>query len=275
MMYKVLMDFKRDLAIILKVIPFKDRDQMITALTQDHGRISAIAKNSVHSRRFGGALEPFTASEWIFVERTEDFFSLNEARVRHSFEGLRKDLTRLTLASLFNELISAILRPGEACPDLFKLHSNALLLLENLDELEEKGLPLLNIYLGKLLQWSGHQPRVVSCQKCETSLESLKPQDRIIFNLEEAAWVCPDCRLKGSPYEVSAIALFDFLQAIQIPIKTGLSKVQGTRLQHEELFHFLESFIIFHVPGFERKKLKSLKLLDLQSKWQHQSEHLR
>src|SRR6478735_8305092 len=99
------MQQKRDTAIILRAIPYEERHRIVTALTEQHGQVTAMAKNSIASRRFGGALDPFVASEWFFSQKPgADLLLLQEAVVKRAYEGLRKDFERLSLASVLNEL---------------------------------------------------------------------------------------------------------------------------------------------------------------------------
>src|SRR6185437_133148 len=98
------MQSKRDLAIILRAVPYQERHRVVTALTEQHGQISAIAKNSIQSRRFGGCLDLFAASEWIFTYSPgAELYHLTEAKIREPFDGLHKSFEKLSLASVFNE----------------------------------------------------------------------------------------------------------------------------------------------------------------------------
>ncbi len=96
------MEQKSDLAIILKAVPFDERHRMITLLTQSHGRLSAVARNSISSRRFGGALDPFSASEVRWVEKSgADIGRIEEAQIKRDYAGLRSTWEKLTVASFF------------------------------------------------------------------------------------------------------------------------------------------------------------------------------
>src|SRR6476620_10914476 len=100
------MEQKRDNAIILRTVPFEERHRIVTALTENNGQVTAMAKNCISSRRFGGSLDCFVASEWLFSQKPgADLVILQEAVAKRSFEGLRKDFERLSLASVFNELM--------------------------------------------------------------------------------------------------------------------------------------------------------------------------
>ena len=290
------MEQKRDLAIVLRAVPYEERHRVVTAITEHHGRISALARNSIQSRRFGGALEPFCASEWMFVERRgADLYRVEEAHVKRSFEGLRKDFERLALASIFNELMLKLAPEREDCNDLFRLHSNALATLE---EMPGTGadITLLNAYLAKLLQWSGNHPQLQSCLECHVPLESYWSSRRAadgsapkIENVSlscvvtDAGWVCPNCRGKQTRHirdregqsfnrsllRVTPAAVTDFFMSLASPIRQVPGLALGTKEEHQELFKFLEALFIYHVPGFDRVPLKSLRFLGLESSAQH------
>lgn len=274
------MEQRRDLAIVLRSVPFQDRHRVITALTENHGQVSALAKNAVQSRRFGGALEPFAASEWFFSERAgADLWNLNEAQIKRSFEGIRADFERLSLASVLNEVMLRLAPQYHAAPELFRLHSNALAML---DESTEPGadVRLLNAYLAKLMQWSGTQPQLIGCLGCGLSLEELAADAEVSCHVADAGWVCPACRrvdthhvreaggMTNATRRVAVPALRDCLISLAAPIRQAVAVCSATRTQHEELFRYLEALLAYHLPGFDKQPLKGLRFLSLESNLQ-------
>ena len=276
----------QDRAIILRSVPFEDRHRMVTALTENHGRISALARNAVQSRRFGGSLDLFTASEWQFSQRSEfsEVFSLQEARALRSHERLRERFESVAMASLFNELMLRVAPEREGCLDLFRLHANALAALEETIQ-DMPPISLLNGYLGKILQWSGSQPRLQQCLECGVTLQTLWRGDgepaRLIVIAREAGWICEGCRKSSllhvrertfeqglETIEVGADAMADFFMSLVTPIRQVASLAHAGELRHRELFRALESLLVFHLPGFDRLPLNSLKFLGLESSWQ-------
>ena len=287
---KAPMQPKRDLAITLRSVPFEDRHRVVTALTENHGVVSALARNCVQSRRFGGTLDAFAASEWLFVEKPgAELWRLDEARIRRSFEGLRSHFERLSLAAVFNELILKLAPKHEACPELFRLHSNALAVLEEAPSNpppNETG--LLNIYLAKLLQWSGSQPRLLSCLGCETPLERVPNDETLRCKVEEAGWLCLNCQhsdsvhrkgrahhsgLAQSSLQVPPLGILDFHVALSFPVKQAWSALQASTEDHRKLFRYLEALMIYHLPGLDREPLKGLRFLNLTSSWQSIEGH--
>lgn len=269
------MEKKKDLAIILRTVPYQERHRIITALTENHGKISAIAKNSIHSRRFGASLEAFTASEWHFTERQgTELYHLDEVSHRRSFENIRKDFERLSLASLFNELMLRSAPERAPCEDLFRLHANALALL---DEAPGSGIytAWMNSYLGKLLLLSGSQPQLENCFHCQTTLDELthKPEPQFLFGLiVESGWICQRCRrtlqTTTSPSRIQELpiqAVKDWVTLLEIPIRQCVDAVRATEEEHRTLFLFLEALLIYHLPGFGERGFKSLRFLGLKS----------
>lgn len=279
------MEQKRDLAIVLRSVAYEERHRIVTALTEGHGQVSAMARNSIQSRRFGGCLEPFAASEWSFAEKPgAELLRLDEAKIRRPYEGIRKSFERLSLASVFNELMLKLAPKGVASPDLFRLHSNAL---AELDEAPISGteadgqrdLALLNGYLAKLLQWSGNQPQLLRCLGCAISIEDVAIDQSLNCVVQDAGWVCTSCRqsetrhvrdraataLEHALLRIRPRAVVDFQVSLALPIRQAAAVAQSTPEEKKELFGFLEALFAYHVPGFDEKPLKSLRFLGLES----------
>lgn len=261
---------------------------MVTALTESHGKISAIARNAVSSRRFGGCLETFAAATWRIVpSKAGDLYRVDEATIRKSFEGLRGDFEVLALASVFNELMLRLAPEREPCLDLFKLHSNALALLEEWAITSRKGsssveprllIVLLNAYLSKILQWNGTQPQLLRCLACDRSLLDFSATTLLRCHISNAAWTCPDCGPKRSErdrlpkphsstgfqhefFEATQAAIGDFYIGLTTPIRKSPEMAQGTLADQQALFSLMESLLVYHVPGFDRTPLKGLRFL--------------
>jgi DNA repair protein RecO len=272
------MQQKRDLAIVLRSIPYEERHRIVTALTENHGQISAMARNSIQSRRFGGTLDIFSAAEWLFVEKPgAELVRLDEALIKRSFEGIGKDFEKLSLASVFSEFMLRLAPKNEACPDLFRLHSNALASLEELPCGSDRLIILLNGYLAKLLQWSGSQPQLQRCHDCQKPLTEMDDDASLSCLITDAAWICPSCRSQGTQHvrgqegfqagqlRVTPLAILDFLMSFVSPIRQIPTHARASLANHKELFLFIEAMFAYHVPGFDKSPLKGLRFLGLES----------
>lgn len=266
-------------AIVLRSVPYEERHRVVTALTEHHGKVSALARNAIQSRRFGGCLESFTASTWRMGETRGDLYHLDEAIIRKDFAGLRKNFEILSLASVFNELMLRLAPEREPCLDLFKLHSNALAQLEEIGEAGKPVEPrlllvILNAYLSKILQWNGTQPRLLRCLGCERSLLDFPADARLRCHVSVACWTCPDCRrvkpdsaadyapgFQHQFFEATQAAIGDFYIGLSSPIRKATELAQGTLADQKLLFALMESLLIYHVPGFDKTPLKGLRFL--------------
>lgn len=272
---------QKDLVILLRAVSYEERHRIVTGLSETQGKISAMARNAIQSRRFGGCLETFTASDWTFSKREgSDLAHLQETQIRKSFDGLKQNFEALSMASVFNELMIRLAPEFESCGDLFKLHSNALTALEELatqsqDTTFEKNLiGILNSYLAKVLQWNGTQPRLLRCYGCEKSLLDFNIETSMRVHISVAAWTCPDCKnAKPDQFENYApgfqhrflttkpTSLGDFALALTQPIRKIPTVLLGTLEEQLSLFVILESLLIYHVPGFDRAALKGLRFI--------------
>lgn len=240
----------------------------MTALTESRGVVSAMARNAIQSRRFGGALDLFTASEWTIVEKSgAELLRLDEAVVRRSFDGIRGDFEKLALASVFNELILRMGPKAQGAPELFRIHSNALATLEEAPATRRDGLCLLNAYLIKLLHWNGLQPRLTRCLQCELGVGDLN-DTHVGIRVEEAGWVCRNCHAALEP-SLTIRSLHDAIFALTEPIRRSALALEGSEVEQEQLFGVLEQWILFHVPGMDQSPLQGLRFLQLRSRLSH------
>ena len=285
------MEIIEDLAIVLRSIRYQDRHRIVTALTENHGQLTVMARNSVQSKRFGGTLDVFAASRWTFqTSKTRPHSTLHqltETSIKQSFEGLRKDFLKVSLASVFTEFLLILAPPHEACSDLFKLHSNALWILEETDfpVWDQSSIALLNIYLIKLLQWSGNQPQLDTCMSCQKSLAEVATpieqweashsrRSAIYAQIETGGWQCAQCSAQGSRaptpfreggYPLHPLALQEVKFGLSQTLRQSIATTRAGATEHREIFQFLEAFFIYHIPGFDQQSIKSLRFLGLES----------
>ena len=258
------MEKKKDLAIVLKSVRFEERHQIVTALTETHGRMSAMARNAVASRRFGGTLSPGVASLWHFVEKPgSDLARLEETEIRREFIQIRKNIGKMAAMSWASELILQFAPEREPQPELFRLLGQSLAWLDEVEEaaFERKLTAFLNLFTGKLLQLSGTHPRLAACDGCGDAVRDSTLTYQGIP--ERAALVCSECR-PGARDPIPARVILEQLQGLGQPLRKSLDydiHQEPHSAGSRTLFQFLEGVLVHHVPGFELEKLKSRNLL--------------
>lgn len=268
------MELNQDIAVILKTIPYQERDRIVSAITKQNGLVSAIAKNSIQSRRFGGSLNLFNISEWSFRSHRENsLLFLTSAEWKKSFSNIEKNFEKLSLASFFNETLLKTAPKNQNCPEFFQLHVNALQLLNEFEGIEivQRKLILINAYWIKILQSSGHQPKLHACFQCNVSIE--EAEGDLSCMISTAAWLCIHCQKKKNHYLEGSSAL----QNIPIKIRKGgiedLKKIATSPIRqvfedskhsleiHQAVFKWLESLLLYHIPGFDGTPMKSFRFL--------------
>lgn len=125
-----------DRAIILKRFPYGEGDLLVTFLSANHGKFTALAKGvrKISSRR-GAHLDLFN-QVGISLSRGKGTLGLvREVETLENFETLRNDPEKIKLAFYFGELIN------ELVPDSERNYSTYKLLLRALSYLDQaKGL---------------------------------------------------------------------------------------------------------------------------------------
>ena len=256
---------QRDLCFVLKAIPFRERDQIVVLLTENKGKIHAIARNSIQSRRFGGCLNLFTASEVeldsrsikVSEETDEKLVGLQSAIIRHSFSSIAKNFDQLSAASAMNELILRTIPNHKNATELFKLYSNCLVMLSEQED-RKIILGVANAFVLKLTQWLGVQPAVTRCLTCEKNLADAEG-DHVIGQVARGGWTCISCANGSKEHPLSKDVIFDAYQAILNPVrKTTFTAVEKEQM---DLLQYLEQHLLFHVHGLERKPISSYQFL--------------
>jgi len=245
--------FANDIAITLKRVKFEDRHQILTLLTLNHGKISAMAHNSIHSRRFGSALQLYEVSECrLFKRNNQNTFRIESANSKERFSNIPKNWMAYINACFFSELILNLIPENETDPNLFKLFYNGLKTLDSLNS--TASLPIQVSFLGKLLQRSGHQPSIISCASCG----KLKTSPSINLSITAGGRVC----CEPSDFSVQLTSIEQYLTLLKTPLRSALSLTDYLHADFEKLFQFQLGILTEFAPEARLEEMKSLKLLN-------------
>lgn len=96
--------------LVLKRTNYKETDRIVSILTEDFGRISALVKGVRKPKsRMAGGIEPFAVSKIDFLDGKGELVTLVSARAEKNYDNLVKDYDRGALGGemlrLMNELI--------------------------------------------------------------------------------------------------------------------------------------------------------------------------
>ncbi|MFI0435446.1 MAG: DNA repair protein RecO [Parachlamydiaceae bacterium] len=176
--------------IVLKVIPYKEYDQMISIFTPESGLIKVFHRGSRAQRKSGkGACIPLTKVEVAYREGRGDLFSSYGVSVLESFSSLRKNYTFLEVGC---DLLCAILDSqliGRRAPTLYAL---LFAYLQRIPQTENPWILAASFRL-KLLKHDGLMRFPWVCCECGNMLQ----KEAFICGGESR---CEDHRLLGSQY---------------------------------------------------------------------------
>ena len=256
--------YLRDLCFVLKTTLYRDRDVIAVLFSETKGKFSAIARNGVQSRRFGGSLNLFAASDFEIDAKTirlseitdESLVQILSANPRHTFSALAKTFEKLSAASCLNEIILKALPTHKAAPEIFKLYSNCLAALEEIET--EKAVAIVNAFILKFTQWLGVQPSLTRCMACQKALNEVRGDD-VFSQVSQGAWLCVDCVPDRKGKLLSKLVMFDAYQAMLNPIRK--TTFEASAKDHEALLEFLEHHLLYFVPGLDKAPLTSTRFL--------------
>jgi DNA repair protein RecO (recombination protein O) len=157
--------------LLLKRVGYGESDLVVTLLTEELGRVSALARGAKRSqRRFGGSLEPMHTLVVRFDERPgAELGTLRDASIERVRAQLTADLDRLDAAGRALGWARKAVPPSRPEPEAWRV------LLDFLDRLDATGpveprreLAACGLCLLSALGWGLELERCVACGKACT-----------------------------------------------------------------------------------------------------------
>lgn len=170
--------------IVIKENNSGENDKYITILTADNGTIEAYVKGA---RRKGSQLASSTS---LFCYSTFQLFKNNSkyyvdsADIINLFYDIRLDLTRLTIASYFCQIVCELKPNIDDSPQILKLLLNSIHLLAN----SKKDSKIIkSVFELRIMSLSGFCPNLVACKNCSNFEKNMR------FYISEGSILCDDC----------------------------------------------------------------------------------
>lgn len=141
-------------AVVLARRNFGEADRIIAVFSDDHGKISLLAKGIRKPKsRKRGHLEVFSLIRFQAV-KTNSIDLITEVETINAFEGVRKDLKKISVAYFLVEAVGKITHDGQPHRNIFELLVKYLTLLKNSDNLKSLRLD----FVRELLTTTGFWP---------------------------------------------------------------------------------------------------------------------
>ena len=243
-------------AIILRRIEYGDFDLILSFLTLEKGKLSAIAKSARKStKRFRGILELFAALDILCSSGQRSGLPvLQEAALKQPFAAIRASIMCTAYASYWAELIDGWSEEGQKQPDLYEL------LLHVLTELDLGRTPadvLSILFQVRFLVLSGHGPILGLCSRCKRDIDRIEG-GTLFFDLSRGGVVCARCAAGGSgrlSLTRGTLKLLQWLETVDLS-RTGRLRFSLPAIV--ESLNVLEAFVPYQL-GREPRSLTFLR----------------
>lgn len=221
--------------LVLRVTDYNDRDALLHILTRDHGRLTIKARGL--RRKNSPLIAPcqlLAFGEFTLFEN-RGYYTINEARSIELFQGLRRNLTKLSLATYFAQVAEATSQEDLPNPELLSLVLNSLFVLSKteLPEMQVKA-----VFELRTACLAGYMPDLFGCHICGS-----QTPDR--FDISAGRLECHQCRnpeSSGIRMPVSA-GILGAMQYICMCEPKKLFSFQAGPQTLEQLAHLTEAYL--------------------------------
>jgi DNA repair protein RecO (recombination protein O) len=175
-------------AVVLRTWPVQESDLIVSLFTRDYGKLRAVAKAALKSRkRFGGALEPTTVARAWFVERPrQELARLDQLEIVSSPLSAPIDQARLTVLSFFAEVLDEALPEHDPQETVFRLLASVLEYTSAVQsDVIQPWMPLTYFALW-MTRLMGLLPDIAHCTACGEALVS----GSVFFNQHSDGLFC-------------------------------------------------------------------------------------
>jgi DNA repair protein RecO (recombination protein O) len=235
-------------AVVLRTWPVHEADLVVSFFTRDYGKMKGVAKSALKSRRrFGGALEPMTVARAWFAEKPkQDLVRLDQLEIVRSPLSAPVDQVRMTVLSLFAEVLDEALPEHDPQETVFRL---ALSVLEQ-TTVEQPWMPLtyFQLWMTRLM---GLLPDIAHCTACGEALVAGETS----FNSFADGLFC-NVHRNGSASELSEDSWQTAMRMLRAPVGTFAAE-PWPRRRGQDLRRFTLQILERHME----RKMKSAEAL--------------
>jgi DNA repair protein RecO (recombination protein O) len=185
----------RDTAVVLRTYKLGEADRIIVLLTEEHGKVRAVAKGVRKTMsKFGARLEPGSHVR-LLLSQGRDLDVVSQADAVETLAPLMADLDHLTNAMAVLEAADQMALEREPNAALYRMVVGALRTVG-----ERSGPLVVPAFYWKLLAADGLRPELDECVRCG------EPGPLVAFDMDQGGALCRTCRT-GAPLSEDALEL--------------------------------------------------------------------
>jgi DNA repair protein RecO (recombination protein O) len=237
-------------AIVLRRLDYGEADRIVTLLTREHGKLSAIAKGSRRSKaRSAGGLDLFSRST-MMLAKGHNLDVVAQAQRRGDVRNISGDLQRTAYACLVAEVADKVLEERHPVDEVFELVVTSI---ERLNAPTRNPRAESAWFLMRILELLGYQPQLRDCAGCNQPL----PEEASWFSPLLGGILCRPCAghgQSGSAVSVNAVKILRVMAGGDAEL---YDRLRLTPELLREIEAALEAQLEYHLD----RHLKSLEFL--------------
>lgn len=232
----------RDRAIVLGSHKFGEADRVVVLLTENHGKVRAVAKGIRKTKSsIGARLEPMSHVD-ISLRSGRQLDTVDQVKLIDTFTKVRSDFDGLRQGLSMIEAVNKVTPDREPVQHLYELLSRAL------TALNDRPSPLLlAAFFWRLLSVEGHQPQLDRCVACGEASETVS------FDVLEGGVHCTSCR-SGAPISPQALEILRMILGGRMNEALAMEESAATHAVNQLAMEAMEAQL--------ERRLKSLGVFD-------------
>jgi len=235
-------------SILIRQRNLREADRIVTLLTRERGKLSAVAKGVRRPRsKLAGGLQLFSHAR-VQLAAGRSLEVVTQIEPVDTFYHLREDVARFNHACYASEMVDVLIEEQHADSRIFDL------LLATLGGLDQGGDPstLVRGFELKLLTRLGYGPELDTCVSCGASINAA----RAGFSPAQGGVVCSRCLRAQGAAPLPPAALQAMRELLRLPPQE-LAKRRLSKPVRERLNPLLRAFVDYRLD----RPLKSAAFL--------------
>ncbi len=175
-------------AIVIRLADFSESSRVVTLMTRDFGRISALAKGAKRLKSsFESGLDLLSRCRIVFIQKSSGTLDLlTESQLVQRFQPRAGSLAHLYSGYYVAELLNALVEEHDPHPNLFDIA------VETLDSLQNESSPFIPVTRFELAIHAeiGQLPDFYTCTICQREMISDEPGR---FWVSQSGLICSSC----------------------------------------------------------------------------------
>jgi len=237
-------------ALVLRQRDLGETDRILTLLTRERGKVRAVAKGVRRPRSKLACGAQLLCCSTMQLAAGSSLDIVTQCDVRTAFYGLREDLTRLSYASYFADLVDSFVEDHDGSERVFDLLYAAVSQAEQTDRLEL----LARIFELRLMAELGYAPELGVCVRCGEESRG----DWAAFSPALGGVICQTCAAQEQGWRRLSAGALRTARICANAWPGLLPKVRLTRALAAELAAAMRAYIEYHLG----RRMRSASFLD-------------